>query len=876
VSDSKSAIIDFPILVQTLSNQGRTGLLYIGSDDKQRQFRIAFQNGQICGSEANDGFTLYHALRWIGLLTPERYVESGVPSEDALDDLSLAHYLLERNVITKDGIRDAIECLIEERAIAIITKLNQPTLNFREDEEFSHWLVYQAELGINLGNGGLIMEGVRIQDEIGRLGGISFRDDDLYIHAETSGEFDPQAPESILFLGWRNRETVATNLRNSGLPPSTANLAFLSVINQRLLRRASVAELVIMADQLKDAGMDREREQVLRQAVQMGANNPRLFLQLAYLAESRKDYRLAADDNLRGGLALVHQNPKVAAKALTKAREFGAERLECLQGMLACYKSQDDVQGSCTILLQMADCHEGDGHIEDAIDAVREAQELGADPVACALSLAKLQMNTEDPLNAVMQLQSAAHLALQDHRTDAAVNAWEKILQLQPGNLEVSLLLAQHLSKSRQQAEAVDLIHKALSATATDRINEQVVALRELLAKLDTTDHQNHQILAHIYQKQQDVNNAVEQLQLVAKSYESDGNWAELAKVLKRILDIDQNRLRERVQLAQVLVRIGYTKASAEAWNQAVHSALSRGKTNDARDFCEEALEQHPGHAELHAQLAAISFREANQRKAVAHYQRAAFLALGQEDRGMAKIMLNQLVALKPDDLFLRQQLAHICILDRDEQSEDNLRALIRTAMRTNNLGIALEHAYQRVLIAKSPGFEPRSELVEMLRRAGRHEEELDEGESLFHDLLAEGEFHQALALQQRLVASNSENGNQVRNLGEVFEALGDRRQAVRCYRHAATLFQQEGRIDDTKDMLVRLAELTSSSPDVQRAQRYCDKGLAINWDAIRSELAAKHKKQIMTSATESGRNAALTRRHRRASGEGSTSTTRS
>ncbi|MFW5829071.1 MAG: hypothetical protein ACOCXA_02315, partial [Planctomycetota bacterium] len=330
---------------------------------------------------------------------------------------------------------------------------------------------------------------------------------------------------------------------------------------------------------------------------------------------------------------------------------------------------------------------------------------------------------------------------------------------------------------------------------------------------------------------------------------ERNEQWEELAQTLQRILDIDPLRHAVREQLAQTLFQLGYTTRSAEAWNHAIQTVVAQGDLERARALCDTALEQHPANADLHAQLAAIAFREANQTLATKHYQRAAWLSQGAGDLELAKIMLQQLVSLRPDDQQARQQLVQVCVLTRDQHVDDQLRAIIRLSMRSNNLGVAVEYAYQRVLLAPQPAFAPRAELVELLRRCGRTSEELDEGQSLFQDLIEAGEFEHALELQQRLVASHSQNGELVMNLGEVFEALEDRRQASRCYRLATVLFQQEGNDERTREMLQRLGDLTHNPPDVQRARDEHKAGHAINWDAIRHDLAAASKQQIIDSA---------------------------
>ncbi|MFW5829466.1 MAG: hypothetical protein ACOCXA_04315, partial [Planctomycetota bacterium] len=60
MSEPQSAIIDFPMLVQTLGNQGRTGILRVNGPNGRDACRIAFRKGMVCGTDAEDNYSLYH------------------------------------------------------------------------------------------------------------------------------------------------------------------------------------------------------------------------------------------------------------------------------------------------------------------------------------------------------------------------------------------------------------------------------------------------------------------------------------------------------------------------------------------------------------------------------------------------------------------------------------------------------------------------------------------------------------------------------------------------------------------------------------------------------------------------------------------------
>jgi len=168
------------------------------------------------------------------------------------------------------------------------------------------------------------------------------------------------------------------------------------------------------------------------------------------------------------------------------------------------------------------------------------------------------------------------------------------------------------------------------------------------------------------------------------------------------------------------------------------------------------------------------------------------------------------------------------------------------------NMQQQMADAQQQLAGTEVVAFEPRNELVELLRRMGDHAGELKAGRELLDELLEAGEIDHAVELLQRLVASNPRNADLVIQLAEVCAALGDDRQAQRFYRHGVCLLQLEGRVDEANKMLDLIDGLVNDHEAIAMARDLLAKGQALEWEAIRWSLEQGQRRRIADEITSS------------------------
>lgn len=842
-SSGDLTVIELPDLLQSLGQSGRTGVLEVRCGN--RSTRIHLEGGQIVALVTR-GPVLLAALRWLGLASVETLVAAGIDGPDRLRDHELAERLRATGVIPDDALRDAVDIHIEE-GFTDLLGWTGVGFEFHTEVDPDPWADLQRELGTAVAPGGLLMEGLRRVDEYRRIADIVPSTWDLLIRQPGhSDAIERDAPAEQLLAAWREGRPAGAVLQLSNLPPWQAAVRIAGLIEEGVFRVAEGQELVLQADRCRTSGQYRTAEGLYRRALERGAVAGRVYQALAELTERRGDDRQAAADYLSAATGVADTQPADAVLAFRSCLRLGGDRETSLRGLLEIYQRLGETDDACDVLFDLATCYEEQDRLDEAMTAVRAAQRHGADAIRCLQVLAALALLADDTAEAVVHLEQVIRAAAEaDGRHDDLKAAQRQLLLLEPGRCELALRYARSLHAGGDRTEALKVLRRALDAEDVYATEEVLVTLREFLGELDPDDTGNHEALARAYAAREDRAGASSHLLALARSQEESGQYAALVDTLEQVLDLGGTDAETLVWLARRRRDLGRDTAAIDAWRRACATGLEAGDLDRTRRWAEEAVAQYPAAVALRELLAAVANRTADGAAAESAYRAAAALALGADDRARARRLLQQAHALCPEDLVLRAQLTELVAEDADADADAVIGEFVHFLVRGENLGLALEWTRRRVEHAPAPALAARSELIELLRRTGRSQEELAVGRALFSDLCEAGEYEPALELLQRLVASHSRNADLVLQLAELYEALGNEAEAVRFYRHATTLFQQEDRSDEAIACLDHLDRLVGGDPEVARAREYLGDGQGINWSAIRQERAVASKQRL-------------------------------
>lgn len=851
-STRTNSLMDLQGLIQSIATQRRSGELTVTSGNDQRCIR--FTGGQIAAVSGMRPDFLSRALCWAGVISRDKMqpVTAALPAGAGPQDL--LHELLDQNLIDVNGALDAIDVLIEEEFTNLLT-WPRPVLDFQDRTRPDPWADAQVALGVSINAGATLLESLRRQDELASVSVHIPNAWDTLLRVPEAPVPEVLSTDARSFLqDWRDGIPCGAYLESYRMATFRATMAVVSLRVAGVIRISTAPELVMQADAANQAGNHRKAFGLYRRALALGHDTPRIHLQIAELAERFGDKALAAEACLAAAGQLA--DPAAASAVLHNALRLGADKEGPLSQLVALHVSMGQNEPAVQALLELARLYERRKAFDQSVQALREAQGLGADSATTGLMLARLFIALGDADQATLQLELAARALLDTDRLAEAVTAWRELVRLQPGRCDYARECAEVYLWTGDKQSAVEVLRTALNAQRRQNLpasDELLLTMYELLAKLDPSEVMAHDWLAKAYERRRDRDGATAQLRLAAAAQEKSGDDADLAKTLERILELDPHQVDVLDWLAKVRLRLKQDGLASVLWAKAADAALAQGLRKEARAMLEGAISRLPGSHQLRARLALVANRENDRIEATRQYLAAADLARGAGELPAARDLLVQASRMRPDDLFLRVRLAEVAEELKDPNLERIEAEVVRVAVRSSNNGIALEHARKRIAIA--PTFEARSELVELLRRVGDHPGELTAGQELLVEILADGKYDQAVELLSRLVASHPKNADLVLQLATSHNALNDPRQALRCYRHAVVLLQMDDRLQDARGVLDQIISLSEESDVVEVARERLEQGTPVDWDKIRLELSQGARRKAVERLTEIGSN---------------------
>jgi tetratricopeptide (TPR) repeat protein len=841
---ASSNLIDLPNLIQNITSQRRDGIMTVRLGKEERFMR--FNAGNLVGLTGVPGSTFAKSLVWSEVMTSDQLSACLATLGKNFRPEHLAQTVLSRNLATKDGVLDALDCYVEEGFSEIIS-WTTVKVNFSSELPSDPWGELQTSLGMSINTGSLLLEALRRQDELKAIAQFVPDQWDVLVLDTTREVPSDLTTDAVRILhGWREGMIALSLFERSLLAPFRATTALAHLRRIGLVRPATGSELVVHADSAHSHGRYREAYGLYKRALALGVDSARIHLHMGELAERFNENDTAADSYLIAGMQLTDTSSAVVA--LRNALRLGANREAPLTHLLAIYTQLEEKDDAVSILMELATLYEERGDLDQAAKAVRQGQELGADPVSTSMALARLAAAEGDQEQAALQLELAAHAAQYGRRNEDAISAWRQLLAIVPDRCEYARECAELLSEIGRTSEAIDILRTNLkhqdeaSSTAHE---DALVAVYEMLARLAPGDTVAHNWLAKSYERRRDREGATQQLRHIATAQEKAGNDGALAATLERIVELGGNQIDVLTQLAKVRGRLGQDTSAGAAWVAAADAAIILGALKDARALIESGLEAAPTYLSLRVRQAQVASREGDLPAAISALRIGSQLALGSNQLDVARTLLVQLRRQRPDDLVVRIQLAEVAEQLKDPDTDRFLRDVVRSAVRSNDQGLALQFARRRVAIASLPGFEARSELVELLRRSGDTVGALTNGRELVEQLLEHAEFEKAIELLQRLVASNPRNAELVLQLADLYSAVEDARQAGRYYRHAVSLLQVEQRIPDALKALEQISSLGLDDPTIPLAKAALDKGQVVDWEAFRASLSQDQRRRL-------------------------------
>ena len=368
---TSSNLIDLPNLIQNVTTQRRDGVMTVRMGKEERFLR--FVAGNLVGLTGVAGSTFAKALVWSEVMTPDQLSACLATLGKNFRPEHLAQTVLSRNLATKDGLLDALDCYVEEVFSEVIGWVTVK-VNFSSELPSDPWGELQKSLGMSINTGSLLLESLRRQDELKAIAPFVPDQWDVLVLDTTREVPGDLSTDAVRILqGWREGMIALSLFERSLLAPFRATTALANLRRIGLVRPATGSELVVHADSAHSHGRHREAFGLYKRALALGVDSARIHLHMGELAERFNENEVAAESYLIAGMQLTDTSSAVVA--LNNALRLGSNREAPLTHLLAIYTQLDEKDDAVRILMDLAALYEERGDLDQAATAVRQGQE---------------------------------------------------------------------------------------------------------------------------------------------------------------------------------------------------------------------------------------------------------------------------------------------------------------------------------------------------------------------------------------------------------------------------------------------------------------------------------------------------------------------
>lgn len=411
--------------------------------------------------------------------------------------------------------------------------------------------------------------------------------------------------------------------------------------------------------------------------------------------EAYYDMKPAADGTPERDLLQVLDGERDLDEVLEAVRLSDLEALRTLDRLV---KSGEVVALTPNQLFTVgAEC-EKDGRLEKARKLYLRAEAAGLDQLDLPNRVAKIADALGYREEAVGRYLEFAERCKQEELPDAAVAAFRKALEIEPGSLPAQEGIVSELVALGKGGEAVATLKQLVTrydpATERDKIHRAWLEVLRLLPE----DPDAHRAMAHSYLEEGDKVQAIIEMEELAAIHISRAEFDDAIRVLREILTIDAECVEAHLQLATTLAQTGHTEDAVTEYGRLADSLSKAGVGGESTnwqfliDIYEKIVSLAPANKRARQWLAEAYREKADADRAVGHYKGLvdALKAQGGEATEDLAEALRQYAKLCPDDFPIREELGQLLArLGKREEAAAVLRDARDGALRAHRFDIA-------------------------------------------------------------------------------------------------------------------------------------------------------------------------------------------
>lgn len=348
------------------------------------------------------------------------------------------------------------------------------------------------------------------------------------------------------------------------------------------------------------------------------------------------------------------------------------------------------IQDAIANFSRIADSYREGGFTLKAIAMLKKISKLDPTNVDTAMKLANLYSQQGLLVEARQQYLQVADAYARAGQTRKALEAYQKIADLDPSNTSVRMKLAEIYSRERMTEQAHEAFIMAGAEFLRKGDSEQALNANLKAIVINPDSRQALTAIATIYTQQGQIERAinilceafernpgdVELLTILGRTYLSAGMMDDAERTFLSLVELDKNRYHYLLEVGRRFLQIGDLDRAAEQIDGSIDVLIAKREEDKAIDFLRRVLDRDMNHIGALKRLAQIFLRIREDHNLLATLNSLVEAAMNKGEDEEAIAALKELARLEPDEPLHLQRLYNLGVRDIVEaDSPDVVRA---------------------------------------------------------------------------------------------------------------------------------------------------------------------------------------------------------
>ncbi len=336
------------------------------------------------------------------------------------------------------------------------------------------------------------------------------------------------------------------------------------------------------------------------------------------------------------------------------------------------------IQDAISNFSRIADSYREGGFTLKAIAMLKKISKLDPTNVETAMKLANLYSQQGLLVEARQQYLQVADAYARAGQTRKALEAYQKIADLDPSNTSVRMKLGEIYSRESMTEQAHDAFIMAGAEFLRKGDGEQALNANLKAIIINPDSRQALTAIATIYTQQGQTDRAinllceafernpgdVELLTILGRTYLSAGMMDDAERTFLSLVELDKNRYHYLLEVGRRFLQIGDLDRAAEQIDGCIEVLIAKREEDKAIDFLRRVLDKEMNHIGALKRLAQIFLRIREDHNLIATLNSLVEAAMRKADDQEAVAALKELARLEPDEPLHLQRLYNLGVQD--------------------------------------------------------------------------------------------------------------------------------------------------------------------------------------------------------------------